>query len=126
LQALVDGVALPGVVLAHPIREVTFVSLDDLHAPVGAAAVDDDVLEVGVVLVEHGADGSLEVRTLVERWGDHRDPGIRSGLPRAGGPSRHLAAGLPRVAWSESTTRPARHVKRVVGSHPNVGLALLP
>jgi hypothetical protein len=51
-EPLVDGVALPGVFLTHPPREPVGVALDDVHAVVGAAAVDDEVFQVRVALVE--------------------------------------------------------------------------
>ena len=50
-KTLVDRVALAVVLFADPPREAVGVFADDGGAAVGAAAVDDDVFEVRVVLV---------------------------------------------------------------------------
>ena len=54
------------VALTRPEREMTRVFFDDFQTPIGAAAVDDDILQLGVVLIEHRADGLLEVARLIK------------------------------------------------------------
>src|SRR5207253_2911711 len=46
-----------------------------LDAVVRAAAVNDDVLQVGVALQQHGADGLLDELPLVVRRRHDADPG---------------------------------------------------
>ena len=65
LEALVDGMRLAPVRLAFPMGQVAFVFADDVHAAVGGAAVDDDVLQPRIPLIQHGQDGSLQEAGLV-------------------------------------------------------------
>lgn len=67
--------ALALVRFTYPVSELFLVFLDDLHAAVGAAAVDDDVLQVGVVLQQDRADGLFQVLHLVVGGGDDADLG---------------------------------------------------
>jgi hypothetical protein len=70
-QTLVEGVGLPTVGLGDPPGEAIAIALDDLRRTVGRAPVDDDVLQIGVALVEDGVQGSLDERSLVERGRDY-------------------------------------------------------
>ena len=54
-EALVQGVEVAVVRLAAPLGEAVSYRRMTLDAAVGDAAVDDDVLDPGVVLVEDGA-----------------------------------------------------------------------
>ena len=74
-EALVEGVGLAAVLFADPEGEVLFVALDDVDGAVGAATVDDDVLEFWVVLGEDGVDGLLQEGGLVVAGGDDREMG---------------------------------------------------
>lgn len=65
-KALVDGVRLPLVGLGLPVRQPVGIFLDNLQAAIARAAIDDDVFQVGVILLEHRAQGLLEERRLVE------------------------------------------------------------
>jgi hypothetical protein len=60
-------VTLPLVRFAYPIFEMLFIFFDDLNAVIRGSAVDDNVLEVWVSLLQHGEDSSLEVHTLIKR-----------------------------------------------------------
>ena len=64
-EAVVDRGHLAGVLLRDQLVEPTLVAAGDLEAPVGRAVVDDDVLDVGVVLLEDGQDRLLEELRLV-------------------------------------------------------------
>ena len=46
---------------------------DDVHALIRAAAVDDDVLEIRVILREHGIDSFLKKLPLIKGGGDDGD-----------------------------------------------------
>src|SRR5437867_1190895 len=70
LQTFVDRMNLAPVLLADPICQAIFVTLDYFHAFVSASAVNDYVLEWLVSLIEHRQDGLFEKSTLVERWRD--------------------------------------------------------
>ena len=76
--ALVDGIRLPVVRLRYPVNQPGFIPANHLHAAVGAAAVDDDVLQVGVSLQQYRPDGLLDELSLVVRGGNDAHP-------RAGG-----------------------------------------
>ena len=85
-EALVDGVGLPLVFLALPICQAIGVFLDNFKAAVAGAAIDDDVFNVRIVLLEHAAHGLLEEARLVEGGGDDADFGLikHAFLPSAG------------------------------------------
>jgi hypothetical protein len=63
-------VGVVAVFFRDPPREVLLVLADQVDAAVGAAAVDDEPLEVGVVLLEDGLDRLLQVLDLFEAGGD--------------------------------------------------------
>jgi len=67
--------ALTAVRLADPIRQPGLVLLDDIHASIDGASIDDDVFQVGVALQQHRADGFFQELCLVEGWRDDADPG---------------------------------------------------
>src|SRR5437016_1030235 len=112
-KPLVEGVALPGIPLTHPVGEPALVLLDDLHAAVARAAVDDQVLEIGIVLVQDAEDGSLQELRLMEGGRHDRDPGagrcVRRRRSRAGPALRHEIPDLLRPvashAFTSSTSR---------------------
>ena len=72
-KALVDAVSLSGVGFAHPITQPIGIALDDAHALIGAAAIDHDVFEVRVALIEHRPQCFLQETTIVEVRGDDAD-----------------------------------------------------
>src|SRR5215210_2844834 len=72
VEPLYQRVGLPFVLFAHPVSQLVRVLLDDPYGAVGRAAVHDDVLQVGVPLLEHAPDRRLDVSTLVERRRHHR------------------------------------------------------
>src|SRR5438105_7951544 len=73
LEAEVERTRLPVVRLRRPPREPVGVAPDELDAPVGRPVVDDDGLHAGVVLLEHRAEGLLEVPGLLVRGGHDAD-----------------------------------------------------
>ncbi|MNN86034.1 hypothetical protein D3C81_2033910 [compost metagenome] len=60
---------LPAVRRAFPVAQVTFVLTDDVHAAVGRPAVDDDVFQTRIALVQHRQNGAFQELGLVERRG---------------------------------------------------------
>ena len=64
-----------------PISQPGLIFPDDIQGVIGAAAVDDDVFQVGIALQQDRADGLLDELPLVEGGGDHADlrPGGMSG-----------------------------------------------
>ncbi len=73
-KALVDGMRLASIGLTDPIRQPVFILTDDVHAAVIGAAVNDDILNVGVVLVQDRQDGLLQELGLIVRWSNNADP----------------------------------------------------
>lgn len=65
--------ALTAVLFAHPVRQLLFILPDDLDAVVSASAVDDDLFQVWIVLLQNGANGLFQVFSLVERWSNYRN-----------------------------------------------------
>ena len=70
---LVDRVALAPVLATFPVGEPVGVPPDDLDRAVRRAAIDDDVFEVRIALVEDRADRRLEEPGLVEARRDNGD-----------------------------------------------------
>src|SRR5205807_1290316 len=64
-ETFADGGGLSAVRGAARESEPRRVPADDLRAAVGRASVQDQVFERGIVLVEHGTDGPLEIGSLV-------------------------------------------------------------
>src|SRR5829696_6762964 len=64
-QTLVERMGLPAVRLRDPPGQPIRVPLYDRDRAVGRAAVDDDVLEVLIPLVEHRTDGPLDEPAVV-------------------------------------------------------------
>ena len=60
-EAFVDGVVHAVVRLADPTRNLLFVFPDNLDRAIGRAAVDDEILEIGIILTEDRADGLPDV-----------------------------------------------------------------
>ena len=82
-KALVDRIRLPVVGFRNPVCEVSFVALDDRDAFVGAASIDNDVLEISIVLEQHRAERAFNVCPLVVGGRDDADPrsaGCESGV----------------------------------------------
>ena len=63
-EALLQSVILSLIWLANPVGQVGLVPTDDLYAAVGGAAINDDVLQVWVLLVENGQDSLFEEGSL--------------------------------------------------------------
>ena len=85
-EALVDGIGLAAVGLAND-DEVPETG-EDRGRVVARESVDDDMLEIGIILVEHAPDGALDESPLIERGGHDRDP-----RPAAGASLPHLGFG---------------------------------
>src|SRR5262245_39428376 len=77
-EALHECIGLTKIRTAVPVGELGGVTLDDIQASVGAAAVDDDQLQPGVSLSYDRADSLLQVRLLVEGW--HHDGQFGEGI----------------------------------------------
>jgi len=65
-KTLVDSVRLALVGLGLPVRQTVSIFFDNLQAAIARAAVDDDVLQVWVILLQHRAQRLLEESRLVE------------------------------------------------------------
>ena len=74
-EAFVDGVGLAAVRLGNPEGQMRGIFADDLDRAVGAAAVNDHVLEVGIILREDRVDGLFEKPGLIEAGRDDGDAG---------------------------------------------------
>src|SRR5439155_17209927 len=66
-KALVEAIRLPIIWLAQPKRHLVFISTDEVDAPISGTAIDNAVLELWVILVEHRNDAVLEqIRPVVD------------------------------------------------------------
>ena len=65
-ESLVDRMHLPAIFFTHPVSKTVFVATNNRNAFVSAAAVDHDVLERLVSLLEHGQDRLFQETALVE------------------------------------------------------------
>src|SRR5258705_8580341 len=101
LQPFVDGMDLAAIFFADPIRYLAFITPDDCHRFIGAAAVYDEVFEVWIILIKHGQNRFFEESPLVERWRDDTDFRRHDSLTTGSGsrllakPGRWLKAGSP-------------------------------
>ena len=66
-EPAIEGGALAPVGLAYPVREPRRIFLDDIHGPVGAAAVQDEVLEIGIPLQQDRSQRRFQELRLVEQ-----------------------------------------------------------
>src|SRR5688572_7161434 len=64
-ESFIDRVDLSAILFADPVGEAIFVLANDRDAFVSAAAVDDDVLERFVALLQDGKDRLFEKPALV-------------------------------------------------------------
>src|SRR6266700_702574 len=71
-QALVDGLGLAPVGLAHPPGEIILVTPNDLDGPIRGSPVHHEVFQLLVALVEHGRACPLYEPPLVEGRRDDR------------------------------------------------------
>lgn len=87
-HAFIDGMGLTPIGFADDLIDTIPVCVNDAQGSVCRSSVDEDVLEVWVVLVEHRAQGFFNVGALIERWGDDGDLGpgnaAREGLCQTG------------------------------------------
>ena len=72
-NAFVDRLRLTGIRLADDAQALA-IGLEDAAGRVRARSVAHDVVEIGVVLVEHTPQRALDEAALIERGGDDRDP----------------------------------------------------
>jgi hypothetical protein len=82
-EAFVDRVRLSAVGLAHPPGEAILVAADHLDAPVRGTAVDHDVLDRLVVLLQYRPHRLLQELALIERRSDDADERSRHPTDRA-------------------------------------------
>jgi len=68
LKSFVDCVHLASILFADPVSEVLFVALDYVDSFIRAAAIDDDVLQRFVSLVEYRQNRLFKKSSLIERW----------------------------------------------------------
>src|ERR1051325_5467405 len=66
LDAFVDGVHLTAIFFAHPESQSIFVSTNDRNRFIRTTAVDDDVFEVWIILIQDGSNSFLQVNALIE------------------------------------------------------------
>jgi len=62
--------------LARGISEIGLVFADDCGSGVGGAVIDDDVFEIGIILIENGENGRLKKLLAVVDSGDEGDAGM--------------------------------------------------
>src|SRR5205823_3987717 len=67
------GIRLSFVLSAVPIGQLRLMAADDVDRAVDAAAVEDEVLEIGIALVENAAQRGLDEFALIERRRDDGD-----------------------------------------------------
>src|SRR5207245_10576918 len=72
-KSFIDGVALTTVRLAYPVFQMLLIFLDDIETIVRAPAVDHDILDIRILLIEDREYGLFKIRTLVVRGGDDRN-----------------------------------------------------
>ena len=72
-EALVDGLGLAAVGFDNQVIQAVAVAFENVDGAVGRCAIDDDVLEVGILLVEYGEQRLFDESCLVERWSDDAD-----------------------------------------------------
>ena len=72
-KSFIDGVALTTVRLAYPVFQILLILLDDVETIVRAPAVDQDILDIRILLLEDRENGLFKIRTLVVRRGDDGD-----------------------------------------------------
>src|SRR6266404_6218815 len=66
LKALINRMDLTPIFFTDPEGEPIFIAPNDLYRFVGAAAVDDDVLEIGIILVEHRQNRLFQESALIK------------------------------------------------------------
>ena len=96
-----NGMALSPVRLTGPIRQPRLVLADNLHAVVGAAAVNNDVFQVRVALYQDRTDGLFDELSLIVGRRDDAHPW-------PGAPIWHLV----RKLWAFLRPRPAGFARR--------------
>jgi len=72
-QGLVHGIIDPVVGFTGPEREPVRISSDDLDSPVGGSAVDDDVFDVRIPLIENAPDRLLDDVPAIPNDGNDAD-----------------------------------------------------
>jgi len=72
-KTLVDGIRLALIRHRFPISQATGIFLDDLNAAIGGPTVNNDIFNVGIILVKHRLDGLIQEACLVEGRGDDGD-----------------------------------------------------
>ena len=64
--------ALPPVRLTNPIGNTLLVLFDNINRIIGAAPINDDVLEVWIVLIDDRKNSFFNILPLVVRGGNNR------------------------------------------------------
>ena len=72
-KSFVQSVTLPVIGLAFPVAEVRFITANDLDTLIGAAAIDHDHFEVGIILREERTQRRLKIGALIEGWRNDAD-----------------------------------------------------
>jgi hypothetical protein len=72
-EAGVKGVIHSFIPAAYPPGNVFFIFVDDVNGSIRGTAIDDDIFEIRVALVNDGADGFLNVANSVIYRGNKRD-----------------------------------------------------
>ena len=72
-EPFIQGVTLPAILLAFPMAQKRFITADDLDALIGAAAIDHDQFEIGIILLKKRTQRRLEIRALIKRRSDDAD-----------------------------------------------------
>src|SRR3989442_13464054 len=72
-NSFIAGVALPLFGLSFSLFQMLLVFLDDVENSVRAPAVDHDILDIRILLIEDREYGLFKIRTLVVRRGDDGD-----------------------------------------------------
>ena len=65
-NTFVDGVNLAPILFAHPERESIFVAPDDIYSFIRTATVNNYVLEIRIILIEHRQDSLFEESSLIK------------------------------------------------------------
>src|SRR5258708_2766458 len=65
-DTLVNCMDLTPIFLADPERESIFIATNDLEGFIGATTVDNDVLEIGIILIENRQNRLFQEAALIE------------------------------------------------------------
>ena len=76
IKPLLQGVVQASVPFACPISQLIFMLPDYVHGIIGAAAINNDVFQIRIILPKHREDGLLKIVSLIKGRSHNADFGI--------------------------------------------------